>query len=381
MDFSEQPSHTALSAPAEWRTRLFRPRRALYAAEELLKTFSPGDRFIFYVLSIVLAGSAFALLAGLNAMVSSEVPSRGGSLTEGIVGTPRFANPVLAVSGPDQDVTNLVYSGLMRATDDGGFVPDLAESYSVSDDGTSYMFRIRDGASFHDGSPVTPEDVLFTVALAQNPNVKSPRRADWEGVTVSSPDPRTVIFTLPHAYAPFLENTTLGVMPKNLWSSIAPGDIPFSPLNTHPVGSGPYRVTRVQTDASGAATKMELSAFKRFALGVPHISRITLAFFPNENELLNAFQKGVVESFAAASPSRDLSFPNDYMMLRAPLTRVFGVFFNQSHAPILADSSVRAALDAAIDRNALIQEALGGYGEAIAGPIPPGLPGDRKSVV
>lgn len=91
MDFSEQPSHTALSAPAEWRTRLFRPRRALYAAEELLKTFSPGDRFIFYVLSIVLAGSAFALLAGLNAMVSSEVPSRGGSLTEGIVGTPRFA--------------------------------------------------------------------------------------------------------------------------------------------------------------------------------------------------------------------------------------------------------------------------------------------------
>lgn len=383
MDSSESSdTHTSATATETRRTNLrgaLLRSRSLHVfiakAEGLLKTFSPGDRLVLYGLATLLAGSVLVLLGGLNAMVSVEVPSRGGSVHEGIVGTPRFANPVLAVSGPDQDMTNLVYSGLMRATSDGAFVPDLAETYEISEDGTTYTFTLRDDVRFHDGSRVTPEDVLFTVALAQNPDVKSPRRADWEGVTVSSPDPKTVVFTLPHAYAPFLENATVGILPKLLWSSVAPADIPFSPLNTHPVGSGPYRITDIATDASGAATYVELSAFRGFALGAPNISRIRLTFYPNEKELLDAYQAGDIDSFAAATPSRDFLILGSAAMLRTPLTRVFGVFFNQSHAPVLAETAVRAALDAAVDKRALINDALGGYGVELSGPIPPGLPG------
>lgn len=364
--------------PEGLREKLLRPRslfRALKRGEKLLTRFSPAERLALYLLTILFAGSSFVLLAKANSLVSTEVPAQGGSLTEGIVGSPRFANPVLAVSSADQDVTSLVYSGLVRATEKGEFIPDLADSYEISEDGTTYLFRIREDARFHDGSPVTPEDVLFTVALAQNPDTKSPRRADWEGVTVSSPDARTVTFTLPHAYAPFLENATLGILPKHLWKDVLPAEVPFSPLNTHPVGSGPFRVSDVSSDRTGAVKAMELRSFQHFTLGKPYLSRIKLLFYPNERALLDAYARGAIDSFSAATPSQDLHLHARSAMLRSHLARTFGVFLNQNHATILAERAVRRALNAAVDKQAVVNDALGGYGVVLDGPIPVGLPG------
>lgn len=359
---------------SDWRERITRSRpvhRTLEHAEGLLSRFSPAERLLLYVFTGLLALSTFALLVGLNRLVSTEVPARGGSLTEGIVGTPRFANPVLAVSEADMSVSNLVYSGLMRMDSAGRFSPDLASSYQISEDGTQYSFTLRDDATFHDGTPVTPEDILFTISLAKNPDIKSPRRADWEGVTVSSPDVKTIVFTLPDAYAPFLENTTLGILPKHLWQNVNAEEFPFHPLNMRPVGSGPYRVTDVSTDSTGAATRIRLSAFKEFALGTPHIAKFTFLFYPNEKDMLDGFNAGDIDSFAAATPAQDFFLPDETEMTRAPLTRVFGVFFNQNHAPLLADTSVRAALDVAVDKQALVNAVLGGYGVVLNGPMLP----------
>ena len=362
--------------PEDWKVRLTRVRGfwRFSKLENMLRSFSSGERLILYILSITLAISALALVVGVNNAVSVVVPAQGGTLTEGIVGPPRFINPILALSQADEDLTQLVYSGLMEALPDGSIVPNLAESYQISTDGTTYTFILRKNAKFHDGKPMTADDVLFTVQAAQNPDIKSPRRADWDGVTASSPDPRTVVFKLQHAYAPFLENATLGILPKHLWDSVTPEEFPFNPLNTHPVGSGAYRISSLQTDSTGAATSYTLAPFKQFALATPYLKNITFVFFSNEDALVKAWNVGGVDSIASVSPSQLPSLKrSDANIMHVPLPRVFGIFFNQGHAPVLADLGVRAALDAAIDKQALVNSVLGGYGVVLKGPIPPGV--------
>lgn len=335
---------------------------------------------MLYVLSVLLAGSTLALLAGMNAAVSVTVPTDGGSLTEGVLGPARFVNPVLSISGADEDLSALVYSGLMRSTPDGTVVSDLASNFDVSEDGTTYTFTIRTEALFHDGEAVTSSDVRFTIQKIQDPAIKSPRRADWEGVTVSTPDSHTVVFKLPRAYAPFLQNTTLGILPEHLWHDTKAEDFPFHALNTHPVGSGPFAIDSVDTDTSGSATRFVLSAFRNYALGRPHLNSFVMRIYPSDDTLERAFNRQEIDAIAGipASALKDLSATGAHVM-RISLPRVFGVFFNQGHAVVLADSSVREALDAAVDKHRLVDIVLGGYGEPLTGPIPPGVL-DRETI-
>ncbi|MEY4747165.1 MAG: hypothetical protein RLZZ416_214 [Candidatus Parcubacteria bacterium] len=366
------------TTPEKLSVKLTRRRAvpSLAALERLLRAFSPGERLALYLVSAVLGLSTFALLAGLNAAISTNVPARGGSLTEGEVGSVRFINPVLALSQADTDLASLVYSGLMRAMPDGSIAPDLAESYEISQDGTVYTFHLRPDATFHDGSRVTSADVIYTVQATQNIEIKSPRRADWDGVAAAAPDERTVVFTLPHPYAPFLENTTLGILPKSIWQSVQPEEFPFSPANTRPIGSGPFKVGNITTDSTGSITRYELTPFNHFTLGAPHLFHLYFLYYPNEDAMIAAWKSGAIDSMAGISPSNLSALARtDEQIVRATLPRVFGVFFNQSHAPVLADASVREALDAATDREVIVDSILGGYGSALSGPIPSGVTG------
>lgn len=377
-DSAETPaqSHTQ-HVPLETGSVLLRMRShpRLNFFEDLLKRFTPLERLALYGFTIGLGLSVALLLVGVNEAITTEIPASGGHITEGQTAPARFVNPVLAISQADLDITALVYSGLVRAQADGTFIPDLAERYGVSTDGTVYTFTLRDTLVFHDGTPITSADIAYTIALIQNPDIKSPRRADWEGVSVATPDARTIIFTLPHAYAPFLENATLGILPKHLWEAIPADQFPFSILNTRPVGSGPFVAKATETDETGAATRFDLAAFKKFALGTPHLSRISFIFFKNDDELLRAYATGQIDSIAGISPSQLTSLSRAVTLVEAPLPRVFAVFFNENKNPSLADAAVRTALTSAIDRRALSINVLGGFGVPLEGPLPPGSTG------
>lgn len=342
--------------------------------EPLMRAFTPFQRMLLYGFTIILGLSSFVLLAKANDLISVRIPARGGSFVEGAVGTPRFVNPLLAFSQTDQDLTALVFSGLVREEVNGTFIPDLAERFDISSDGKVYTFHLKPNLTFHDGTPLTADDVVFTVTLAQNSEAKSTRRADWEGVSVKVENASTIVFTLPNAYAPFLENLTMGILPKNLWQNVPADELPFSPLNTHPVGSGPYEVRDVAFDETGAPTEYLLTSFDDFALTAPNLTRITYRIFTDEEELRAAYEEGDIDAFLSSSP-KQLPAEGFDSSNRIPITlsRVFGVFLNQNHAPLLADSSVREALDVAIDKKAIVDEVLGGYGIPLSGPIPPGL--------
>ncbi|MBY0539308.1 hypothetical protein K2P56_02660 [Patescibacteria group bacterium] len=329
--------------------------------------FTPLDWFVVSVLSIVMALSAATMVAGVSLALTTEIPSRGGSYSEGIVGSPRFVNPVLAVSETDRDLTMLIFSGLMRMNPDGTLVPDLAESYKISEDLLTYTFVLKEDARFHDGSNVTPEDVVFTVRAAQNPDIKSPRRADWEGVAVVATDNRTIVFTLGEPYALFLENTSLGILPKKLWGNITPEEFPFTTLNTNPVGSGPYDVTSVRENSSGIPVEFTLRAFEG-GVRVPYITNFTVRFYTNEEELVGALNRGEVRAGSSINPA---AITRDVEIHEAIFGRVFGVFLNQNQNTLFAESAVREALQVSLDKKQIIDTVLGGYGSAIDGPLPP----------
>lgn len=338
-------------------------------AEDTYRALSRSGRTMFVFFSGLLIISVIGLISLLNSNLIVAIPGYGGGLTEGIIGSPRFINPVLAISDSDRDIVSLVYSGLLRATPEGAYVPDLADNYSVSPDGLVYTFVIKGNAKFHDGTPVTADDVVFTVSKVQDAAVKSPLLANWSGVTVEEQDVHTVRFTLKSPYAPFVDNLTLGILPKHLWQNVSDDEFPFSELNTSPVGSGPFRVDSISRTPSGIPSSYDLSAFGDYALGKPYFSYMTLKFYQGEDALAGALARGDIEAASGLSPST-IDALQGLNIERAQLNRVFGVFFNQNQSEVLRDIDVRRALNMSIDRNALVSEVLGGYGTPLEGPIP-----------
>lgn len=255
---------------------------------------------------------------------------------------------------------------------EGKLIPDLAESYKVSDDGLTYSFKLRPDVSFHDGKPLTTEDVAFTIQKIQDPALKSPRRIDWADVTVKVISASEIEFTLKQPYTPFLSNTTIGILPKHIWGSVSDDQFIFSQYNTTPIGSGIYKISSVSHDSGGIPTSYDLVSWRTYYGNRPHISRISFEFFSDEEAALIALDQGYIDSIPSLSPAAAESLASNkaqaYAILSAPLPRIFGVFLNQNQATILADKVVRQALDMSIDRTALINEILKGYGAPINGP-------------
>lgn len=328
-----------------------------------VRAFSPGDRALFYLFAVLVGIASLSGLYALEQSLLVRVPGYGGTLTEGEVGSPQFINPLLAISDADRDLSTLTYAGLMGLSGTGTLVPVLAESYTVSGDGKSYAFVLRKNAEFSDGTPVTADDVVFTVQQAQNPALKSPEYADWAGVSVTAVDRSTVRFTLAKPYAPFLELTTLGILPARLWRNISNEEFPFSTLETNPVGAGPFKVAGVSRDASGLIRSVSLVANPYYVLGRPYLDGIRFSFYSRNEDLTSAVKNGSVESAYDIPSSSELT---------VPYARVFGVFWNPSQKQVYARAEVRKALSLALDRSTIVSTALGGHATAIIGPVPPG---------
>lgn len=349
----------------EARERLMRVRSipALERLGERVGALSSGDRVLFYLLAYIVAIASLAGLYALEQSLLVEVPAYGGTLVEGVVGSPRFINPLLAISDADRDLSSLVYAGLMGLSGNGELAPVLAESYELSPDGKTYTFFLHKDAKFSDGSPVTADDVIFTMQKAQSPALKSPRYADWSGVLAAAVDQRTVRFTLAKPYAPFLGLNTLGILPSRLWNKISDEEFPFSTLQTNPVGAGPFRVKDVARGVSGLVEKVSLAQNSHYVLGRPYLDGIRFNFYSRAEDLASAIKNGSIES------AYDTGIKG---ALISPYARVFGVFWNPSEKRVYARTEVRKALSLALDRQSIIDNVLGGYATAIMGPVPPG---------
>lgn len=334
-----------------------------------IKSFSPAQRIVFFVAIFLMCASSLTLFLKVNNALLVTVPEKGGRITEGVLGSPRFINPLLATSETDRDITSLVYSGLMKPGVGGELIPDLAESLEISEDGLYYSFVIKSDARFHDGKPVTSDDVEFTIQKAQDPNLKSPRRGSWEGVAIEKISSKEIRFVLRQPYSPFLENTTIGILPKHVWKDVTADEFSFSQYNTEPIGSGPYEVSSIKRNSSGIPSEYDLKSFNDYVLGEPYILKIKFKFYPNERDLVSALKKKDVDSVNSLSPQSMKELENaGFNVDSTALPRIFGVFFNQNQASVFTNKEVRVALDMALDKQKIIDDVLFGFGKKINGP-------------
>lgn len=349
------------------------PRMSLFDRFlSFLTSRKPSDKFFLYLFLAAFVITSLFVLTHINDQHTVLVPQHGGTLVEGVIGTPRFINPVLAITRADHDLVALTYSGLMKLGEDGTLANDLADSITVSDDGLVYNVVLKSDRTFHDGTPLTADDIAFTIGLIQNPELKSPLRGNWAGVSVEVLGEHELNLVLDNAYAPFLENLTVGILPKHIWSELSIEELPFSQYNTEPVGSGPYQVTKIVRNEAGLIDEYHLKAAN--LPQTPHIETVVIRFYQNESDVIEALKNKTITSTAAISedPSQLTGIEGINTFIE-PLPRVFAVYFNQNRSPALRDNSAREALSVLLDRDALVQTVLGDYGFPTNTPIPAGF--------
>jgi len=202
---------------------------------------------IWQIVIVILALVAIAILLVSQQPallpINPEIqPAIGGVYTEGLVGSFGRLNPVLDFVNPaDQDIDRLIFSSLVRFDDRGLPVNDLVESMGISQDGNNYNLSLRENAVWHDGEPVTSDDVIFTIELLRSEELPIPEdiRALWQAVEAEALDERTLQIRLPEPFAPFMDYLTFGILPKHLLGDLSPQELIQSDFNLQPVGSGP----------------------------------------------------------------------------------------------------------------------------------------------
>src|SRR5215211_9256844 len=178
-------------------------------------------------------------------------PEQGGVYTEGLVGSLGRLNPLLDWNNSaDRDVDRLVFSGLVRFDEHGLPQADLAEAWGVAPDGTIYNFSIRSDAVWHDGTPVTSDDVMFTIEMMKSAGSLYPQDIKdlWDKIEVTKLNDKNLKFTLTEPFVPFMDYLTFGVLPKHLLESTSPDQMEKAEFNLNPVGSGPYEFDHLLVD-------------------------------------------------------------------------------------------------------------------------------------
>lgn len=305
-------------------------------------------------------------------------PTRGGVYHEGLVGSLDRLNPLLdGYNNADHAINRLIYSGLIRFDDRGQPYGDLADAWGISQDGKIYNFSIRPNAVWHDGQPVTTEDVLYTIELMLDENIPLPAdlRQFWKDIEVVALDERTLQFRLPEPFAPFLDYLTFGILPKHIWEDIPAEEVVDSEANLTPIGSGPFRFERFIVE-DDQVTGVQLAAFEDYYAQKPFIEEVFFSYFPSAAEALSAYQAGEVMGVGQITNDilpEALKDPNlSFYTGRKP--RLGLIYFNleDQNLPFLQDAEIRRALLMGINRQRIIDRVLAGQALIADGPILPG---------
>jgi peptide/nickel transport system substrate-binding protein len=325
-------------------------------------------------LQVVLAFLAIALSIWAIAYIARSVttvmvPDQGGTYIEGIAGNPNAINPILCQSNPvDQDLVALIFTGLTRANEKGEIIPDLAERWEIAQGGTVYTFYLRQDVTWHDGAPLSAADVVFTVNAMQNPDFGGvPFLSDlWRSVVVDQLGPHTVRFVLRERFAPFLDYTTVGLLPVHILGSVPIKALGESKFNAVPIGTGPFQV------GEASARRLVLVANREFYRSRPYLDRLEFIFYPNDPSAFEARKRGETAGIARVLPEylRDVRDDDKLVLHSAPLAGYNLVFLNLDRS-IFQDRAVRQAMMWALDRQKLVDEVVGGQGIVIHSPILP----------
>lgn len=368
------------STKLRWRRRLKRGQRKVEVFS--VKTEEGAEKYFFkriprltnvwrfvagwVTLLILLSGGVFMQLQALSPYYQTIQPTKGGIYTEGLVGRFTTANPMYATTAVDSSVSRLVFSSLLKYNSQNQLVGDLASKIEADDRGLVYKVTLKDDIFWHDGKPVTPEDVIFTYQSIQNPDAKSPLQANWSSVKLQKIDNKTISFTLPHPLASFKPLLTNGIVPKHKLDKLAPSQLRTAEFNTmSPIGSGPFMWDSIQISGQSPETREEqigLSANTNYYDGEPNLDKFIIKAIHSEKQLVEQFNKQQVDAMAGIDKRPDSIGDNGSISeYSIPLNAEIMVFFKTT-SEALQEKAVRQALTLATNR----AEVVSGLGYPVA---------------
>ena len=333
---------------------------------------SKREKTIIQISLVLIIISGIFLLTNLYKNHIVLVPDNGGEYTEGLTGSPKFINPLYSsINTVDSDIESLIYSGLLKRNKENQIVPDLAEKFEASEDGLAYTFYLREDVSWHNGTPFTADDVIFTFNALTNANYNSPLQRSFEGINIEKINEYTVRFILTETYSAFLELLTVGILPSQIWQQIPPEAAPLADLNIKPIGTGPYMFESLAKDKSGNIHSYELKANKNYFGQVPHITTLSFRFNPNFQESINALNEGRVEGvdYLPKEIANEIIAQNNFNQYFLQQPQFNALFFNQNKLEDLTDLRVKQALAYALDKQSYVESSK--YTSVIDGPILP----------
>lgn len=319
----------------------------------------------------VFVSGIVSLRHGYN-LLTVPVAASGGTYAEGVLGQPRYINPIYATTDADRTLAQLIFSSLYHYDQNGELVPDLAESMpTVSEDQKEYTVKLKQNIKWHNGDTFTADDVVFTIASIQNTETKSPLQNQWLNTLAQKVDDYTITFSNTEISGPFIHNLTLPIMHQGAWADVAPADFPTSDNNLKPIGTGPYTLTEIAQQTNKKILSVSLSSFKDYYAGQPHIDTVTLRFLDSYEELVTSFHSDEIDGAGIVPLETNATISgkqNSATAYTVPLAQYQAVFFNLRNS-YLADKAVRKALLAATDRDKLNHEILEDRARTIYGPF------------
>lgn len=302
---------------------------------------------------------------------TAPVPQIGGEYSEGVIGNPRTANPLLATSDADLDLAFLTHRGLFSTDAQGQIITDLAEKWILSEDQKTYLVTLRQGLLWSDGQPLTAADVVFTFESTKQAKLKSPLAASFRDVTVTAlEDGLTIKFSLKEPYVPFIYALTLGLLPAHIWQNIPYENWLKSEANLRPVGSGPWRFNSLTRDSQGNILNYVLEPNPYNHANQPYLKRFVLRFFPDQASALSSLKQGSIDGLGDISRRERASLnPKRFAIYDLALPQYTAIFYNPNANEALKNIFIRQGLSYAINRPTLIQEALSGQAQPVTGPF------------
>jgi peptide/nickel transport system substrate-binding protein len=343
---------------------------------QILKAFSKRERLFFIGAAVISIVSGILLALIIIDQVTIVTPADGGSYTEGVIGQPSFVNPLLAKNNtPDGDLVSLIFASAY----------DLSESVKHDSSFKVWDMRLKDGAVWHDGTPITSDDVIFTIQTIQNPSTLSPSFSDWQNVVPHRISEREIQFELATPYSLFgnvLKD--LRPVPKKLFADLsqAPLNLRLSHYMLEPIGSGPFMYNFFEKRGDGFISSYSLKANDNYATigNVPHIKTFVVKFFENSDSLMRAYNLGLVDGFGTYDKRVLDDIKLNSTTLSLPTSKYYAIFFNQNANSALTSSNIRQALNEAINKAEIVKTVFGGDASIEHGPIPPSVESYNPSI-
>ncbi len=341
--------------------------------KKLFSVLNKKEKMIFFVFTFLCLVSGVFLSLNFYLKNTKISPTTGGSYVEGIIGQPRIINPLyLSTQDADRDIVEVIFSGLMKYDKNGQIIKDLIQDYSIKEQGNVYEVTLKDNILWHDGKPITTDDIIFTINLIQNPEYQSPLRIKWAGILIEKVTSKTVSFKLPKKYAGFLETLAVKIVPKHIFENVSPQNLPLSLVSEeYLIGSGPFKIKKIIHEQNGSIKKITLEENKDYYSQKPFLKELSFAFFNDEKELKKALLLNDIDGFAISDLSQYKNELKSMNIYGVAVPRYFAIFFNAKNEGIFKDKNLKEALTFATNREVIIKNVFFEKAQIANSPILP----------